>query len=214
MTIYILLFKYICFTELIFFKIFKKEKKWGKCCFLCSFKARECNDLRSWIFCEMIQLLPVDIAQKRDDKIVREVGDQQALWRKFLKESSVARARPNPEKNNFLSYILEAIHIFTDEWFEFELPRFLPYNSSRVMIAMNFGKNLTDTRIIMKFFCKICSILCDRLMIIVWIWRLRKSFSGRIGQNIITKNFKILSNRIFERRKYGSHARGSFFLEN
>ena len=46
----------------------------------------------------MIQLLPVDIAQKRDDKIVREIGDQQVLWRKFLKESSVARARPNPEK--------------------------------------------------------------------------------------------------------------------
>ena len=162
----------------------------------------------------MIQLLPVDIAQKRDDKIVREIGDQQVLWRKFLKESSVARARPNPETNNFSSHILEAIHIFMDEWFEFELPRFLPYNSSRVMIAMKFGKNLTDTRIIMKFFCKICSILCDRLMIIVWIWRLRKSFGGRIGQNIITKNFKTLSNRIFERRKYDSHARGSFFFEN
>ncbi|MDO4874164.1 MAG: hypothetical protein Q4A35_03125 [Candidatus Gracilibacteria bacterium] len=73
----------------------------------------------------MIQLLPVDIAQKRDDKIVREIGDQQVLWRKFLKESSVARARPNPEKNNFSSHILEAIHIFTDEWFEFELPRIL-----------------------------------------------------------------------------------------
>lgn len=27
-------------------------------------------------FCEMIQLLPVDIAQKRDDKSVREIGDQ------------------------------------------------------------------------------------------------------------------------------------------
>lgn len=91
---------------------------------------------------------------------------------------------------------------------------FQQYNSSRVMIAMKFGKNLTDTRIIMKFFCKICPILCDRLMIIVWIWRLWKSFGGRIGQNIITKNFKILSNRIFERRKYDSHARGSFFLEN
>ena len=37
----------------------------------------------------------------------------------------MARARPNPEKNNFSSHILEAIHIFTDEWFEFELPRIL-----------------------------------------------------------------------------------------
>ena len=55
---------------------FQKGEKMEKCCFLCSFKARECNDLRSSIFCEMIQLLPVDIAQKRDDKIVREIGDQ------------------------------------------------------------------------------------------------------------------------------------------
>lgn len=58
------------------FQNFQKGEKMEKCCFLCSFKARECNDLRSWIFCEMIQLLPVDIAQKRDDKIVREIGDQ------------------------------------------------------------------------------------------------------------------------------------------
>ena len=33
-------------------------------------------------------------------------------------------------------------------------PEFWQYNSSRVMIAMKFGKNLTDTRIIMKF-CRI-----------------------------------------------------------
>lgn len=92
-------------------------------------------------------------------------------------------------------------------------PEFWQYSSSRAMTAMKFEKNLTDTCIIMKFFCKIFCILCARLMIIVRIWRSRKSFGGRIGQNIITKNFKILSNRIFERRKYDSHARGSF-LEN
>ncbi len=66
--------------------------------FFVQFQSVRMQHLRSWIFCEMIQLLPVDIAQKRDDKIVREIGDQQVLWRKFLKESSVARARPNPEK--------------------------------------------------------------------------------------------------------------------
>ena len=71
------------------------------------------------------KLLPVDITQKRYDKIVSDICDQQAIWRKFLKESSTAHTRPNPEKNNFSSHILEAIHIFTDEWFEFELPRIL-----------------------------------------------------------------------------------------
>ena len=91
-------------------------------------------------------------------------------------------------------------------------PEFWQYNSSRVMIAMKFGKNLTDTRIIMKFFCKICSIICDRLMIIVWIWRLRKSFGGRIGQHIITKNSKNSSRLIFERRKENSHTRESFIF--
>lgn len=162
----------------------------------------------------MIQLLPVNIAQKRDDKIVREIGDQQALWRKFLKESAVARARLNPEKIIFRRIFWRRYIFLRMNGLNLSCPEFWQYNSSRVMIAMKFGKNLTDTRIIMKFFCKICPILCDRLMIIVWIWRLRKSFGGRIGQNIITKNFKIFSNRIFERRKYDSHARGSFFLEN
>ena len=71
------------------------------------------------------KLLPVNIAPKRDDTIIREIGDQQAIWKKFLKESSVARTHSNPEKNNFSLHILEAINIFPDEWFEFEIPRIL-----------------------------------------------------------------------------------------
>ncbi len=118
---------------------------------------------------------------------------------------------PNTEKIIFRRIFWRRYIFLRMNGLNLSCPEFWQYNSSRVMIAMKFGKNLTDTRIIMKFFRKICSILCDRLMIIVWIWRLWKSFGGCIGQNIITKNFKILSNRIFERRKYDSHARGSFF---
>ena len=159
------------------------------------------------------KLLPVDITQKRYDKIVSDICDQQAIWRKFLKESSVARARPNPEKIIFRRIFWRRYIFLRMNGLNLSCPEFWQYSSSRAMTAMKFEKNLTDTCIIMKFFCKIFCILCARLMIIVRIWRSRKSFGGRIGQNIITKNFKILSNRIFERRKYDSHARGSF-LEN
>ena len=71
------------------------------------------------------KLLLVDITQKRYDKIVSDICDQQAIWKKFFKESSAARAHKNPEKNNFSSHILEAMVMFMDEWYELELPRIL-----------------------------------------------------------------------------------------
>ena len=185
-----------------------------KCCFLCSFKARECNDLRSWIFCETSPNCCPSISHKNEMiKSYARLVINKPFGGNFSKKAR-PRALIKILKKIIFRRIFWRRYIFLRmNGLNLSCPEFWQYNSSRAMTAMKFAKNANDTHIVTRFFCKICCILCAQLMIIVWIWRSRKNFGGRIGQNIITKNFKILSNRIFERRKYDSHARGSF-LEN
>ena len=203
------------------FQKFSKRRKNGENAVFVQFQSARMQHLRSWIFCEVrgffAKWFNCCSSISRKNEMIKSYAKLviNRLFGGNFSKKVPWHAFVQIQKKIIFRRIFWRWYIFLRmNGLNLSCPEFWQYNSSRVMIAMKFGKKLTDTRIIMKFFCKICPILCDRLMIIVWIWRLRKSFGGCIGQNIITKNFKILSNRIFERRKYDSHARGSFFLDN
>ena len=68
-------------------------------------------------------------------------------------------------------------------------PEFWQYNSSRVMIAMKFGKNLTDTRIIMKSLRSIDDYCVDMAIVeglrrLYWSEYYHKKFQNCVESNI------------------------------